>query len=226
MDTSNCRPTRDASGAVGDLTMRFGDWRAQPQRERIVNKIMDILKTHLPFSRYERLQELQKIAERVEKEIYAAATSQSEYSRKICLHMLTIETRLQNPIPHTLLSNSRDWQEEVYQKIKTMKYLYQLDLRHPLCATGAVGESGDWRAHLQAGSRQRVANKITKHLERFLPFSGHAELQAMAVCFEDKIYNVAASREEYLRKISLKMLTMENRYIPMQSNSSANPQIQ
>ncbi|XP_076935968.1 uncharacterized protein LOC143602875 isoform X3 [Bidens hawaiensis] len=213
MDTSNRRPTRDASCAIGDLTMRYGDWRAQLQRERIVNKI------------YERLQELQKIAERVENEIYTAATSQSEYSRQICLHMLTIETRLQNPIPHTLLSNSRDWQEEVYQKIKTMKYLYQLDLRHPLCATGAVGEFGDWRAHLQQGSRQRVANKITKHLEGCLPFSGHAELQAMAVCFEDKIY-VAASKEEYLRKISLKMLTMENRYIPMQSNSSVNPRIQ
>ncbi|KAI7746335.1 hypothetical protein M8C21_030586 [Ambrosia artemisiifolia] len=217
MDTSNRRPTQG-----GDVTMEFGDWRTPLQRERIINKIMDTLKKNLPFSRYDRLQELNKIAERVEHEIYTAVTTQSEYTRKICFMMLTMETRLQYPmsdaasVPLGSIANGGDWQEEVYQKIKTMKELYLLDLRFKDNASGAVGdavlESGDWRVQLRADSRQRVVNKITDTLKRCLPFSGHEELQYMAAVFEEKIYNIATSQSEYLRKISLKMLLMQARY--------------
>ncbi|KAF5815399.1 putative mediator complex subunit 15, KIX domain-containing protein [Helianthus annuus] len=113
----------------GDPAMEFRDWRAQLQRKRIINKIMDTLKKHLPFSGYERLQELKKIAERVEREIHTAATSQSEYSRKVCFMMLTMETRLKNP----MLSNS------AAITIKAMQKLYLL-------------ESDDWKAQLQDSS--------------------------------------------------------------------------
>ncbi|KAK9077746.1 hypothetical protein SSX86_006083 [Deinandra increscens subsp. villosa] len=349
MDTSNCRPTQGARGAAGDPTMESGDWRAQLQREMTVNKIMDTLKKHLPFPRHERLQELNKIAKRVEEEIYTAATSQSEYSRKICFMMLTMETRLQNPKLDSMLSNSlpfdliaqtgnrngRDWQQEVYQKIKAMKYQYLLDIRRTQGASGAVGdpdmksgdwrseysrkicfmmltietrlqtplvdsvksnsaasynslhhsvpfdsiaridnpngrdwqqevyqkikamkdlylldlrriqdardsvadpimasvdwratqsaggaigdpilESVDWKAQLQAESRQRIVNKILETLKRHLPFSGPEglqELMKIALTFEEKIYSTATSQSDYLRKISLKMLTMETR---------------
>ncbi|KAK6945578.1 Mediator complex subunit 15, KIX domain [Dillenia turbinata] len=57
-----------------------GDWRAQLQpdsRQRIVDKIMDTLKRHLPFSVNEGLHELKKIAVRFEEKIYTAATSQA-----------------------------------------------------------------------------------------------------------------------------------------------------
>ncbi|KAJ0768959.1 putative coactivator CBP, KIX domain superfamily, mediator complex subunit 15, KIX [Helianthus annuus] len=67
---------RPIHGAFGDPAMESGDWRAQLQRKRIINKIMDTMKKHLPFSGYERLRELKKIAERVEQEIHTAATSQ------------------------------------------------------------------------------------------------------------------------------------------------------
>ncbi|KAM0029645.1 putative coactivator CBP, KIX domain superfamily, mediator complex subunit 15, KIX [Helianthus debilis subsp. tardiflorus] len=123
--------------------MESGDWRDQLQRQTFLCKIMDTLKRHLPFSKYERLQELKKIAERVEQEIYTVATNQSEYTRKICFMMLTMETRLQNPVrsnsnvailynsvnPSIPLDSSAngDWQEEVYQQIKAMKDLYLLD---------------------------------------------------------------------------------------------------
>ncbi|KAJ0944664.1 putative mediator complex subunit 15, KIX domain-containing protein [Helianthus annuus] len=90
---------------------------------------MDTLKKHLPFSGYERLQELKKIAERVEQEIHTAATSQSEYSRKVCFMMLTMETRLKNPMQ----SNS------AAITIKAMQKLYLL-------------ESDDWKAQLQDSS--------------------------------------------------------------------------
>ncbi|KAM0029655.1 putative coactivator CBP, KIX domain superfamily, mediator complex subunit 15, KIX [Helianthus debilis subsp. tardiflorus] len=109
MDTNNWRPTQGANGAIGDPTMETGDWRAQLQadsRQRIVNKIMDTLKRHLPFSGHEGLQELKKIAVRFEEKIYTAATSQSDYLRKISLKMLTMETRSQNPMSDPMQSNS------------------------------------------------------------------------------------------------------------------------
>ncbi|KAB5563792.1 hypothetical protein DKX38_003846 [Salix brachista] len=100
MDTNNWRPT--APG--GEPVMDMGDWRAQLQpdsRQRIVNKIMDTLKRHLPFSGQEVLQELKKIAVRFEEKNYTAATNQSDYLRKISLKMLTMETKSQNTIPTT-----------------------------------------------------------------------------------------------------------------------------
>ncbi|KAI5593552.1 hypothetical protein BDE02_03G021300 [Populus trichocarpa] len=48
---------------------------------------MEILKRHLPFSGQEGLQELKKIAVRFEEKVYTAATSQSDYLRKISLKM-------------------------------------------------------------------------------------------------------------------------------------------
>ncbi|XP_030492178.2 mediator of RNA polymerase II transcription subunit 15a isoform X1 [Cannabis sativa] len=104
MDTNNWRPIQG-----GEPTMDTTDWRTQLQhdsRQRIVNKIMDTLKKHLPFSGQEGLLELKKIAERFEEKIYSAATSQSDYLRKISLKMLTMETKSQNNnIPNPLPSN-------------------------------------------------------------------------------------------------------------------------
>ncbi|XP_030967727.1 uncharacterized protein LOC115988334 [Quercus lobata] len=75
-------------------------------RERIVNKITETLKRSLPVSGQEGLHELRKIAIRFEEKIYTAATSQSDYLRKISLKMLTVETKFQNPIGNALPSNS------------------------------------------------------------------------------------------------------------------------
>ena len=67
---------------------------------------METLKRHLPVSGQEGLHELRKIAIRFEEKIYTAATSQSDYLRKISLKMLTMETKSQNPIGNALPSNS------------------------------------------------------------------------------------------------------------------------
>lgn len=51
-------------------------------------------------------------------------------------------------------------------------------------------------------------------LKRHLPFSeleGALEIERIAVRFEERIYSSASSQSDYLRKISLKMLTMEAR---------------
>ncbi|XP_062156090.1 mediator of RNA polymerase II transcription subunit 15a-like isoform X2 [Alnus glutinosa] len=159
MDTNSWRsnpsqaPVGGAAGAGGagvggEPTMDTGDWRNQlppDSRQRIVNKIMDTLKRHLPVSGQEGLHELKKIAIRFEEKIYTAATSQSDYLRKISLKMLTMETKSQNPIVNSLPSNAAgssnehpdsvsldsmaqtghanggDWQEEVCQELKAIK---------------------------------------------------------------------------------------------------------
>ncbi|KDP37022.1 hypothetical protein JCGZ_06078 [Jatropha curcas] len=105
MDTNNWTPT----GQGAEPTMDAGDWRAQLQpdsRQRIVNKIMETLKRHLPFSGQEGLEELKKIAVRFEEKIYTAAASQPDYLRKISLKMLTMESKSQNPMPNSLPPNA------------------------------------------------------------------------------------------------------------------------
>ncbi|KAM3210647.1 hypothetical protein ACQJBY_064554 [Aegilops geniculata] len=102
---ANWRPTQgsDPAAAAAGVDPNAppaagGDWRAQLQpeaRSRIVNKIMETLKKHLPVSVPEGLNELQKIAVRFEEKIYTAATNQSDYLRKISLKMLSMETKTQ-----------------------------------------------------------------------------------------------------------------------------------
>ncbi|KAL5707791.1 hypothetical protein ACHQM5_018652 [Ranunculus cassubicifolius] len=91
---------------------------------------------------------------------------------------------------------------------------------------GGGGDVPDWRTQLQADSRQRIVNKIMETLKRHLPISGPEglqELKKIAVRFEEKIYSAATTQSDYLRKISLKMLTMETK---SQNNSGApNPVI-
>ncbi|XP_031744497.1 mediator of RNA polymerase II transcription subunit 15a isoform X5 [Cucumis sativus] len=66
---------------------------------------METLKRHLPVSGQEGLSELRKIAVRFEEKIFTAATSQSDYLRKISLKMLTMETKTQPPMGNSLLVN-------------------------------------------------------------------------------------------------------------------------
>ncbi|KAF4386189.1 hypothetical protein F8388_016441 [Cannabis sativa] len=100
MDNNNWRSIQGGEPMIDNT-----DWRTQLQhdsRQRIVNKIMDTLKKHLPFSGQDGLLELKKIAERFEEKIYSAATSQSDYLRKISLKMLSMENKSQNnnaPLP-------------------------------------------------------------------------------------------------------------------------------
>ncbi|CAK7356976.1 unnamed protein product [Dovyalis caffra] len=90
----------------GEPVMDSGDWRTQlppGSRKRIVCKIMETLKRHLPYSGRRGLRDLEKIAIRFEERIYAAATSQSDYLRKISLKMFAMEIKSQ---PISLPSNS------------------------------------------------------------------------------------------------------------------------
>ncbi|KAK7261977.1 hypothetical protein RIF29_28304 [Crotalaria pallida] len=93
MDTNNGTPDQSIEPNVDT-----SDWRGQLQpesRQRIVDKVMDSLKRHLPVSTPEGLLELRKIAQRFEEKIFTAAKSQTDYLLKISLKMLTMETKSQ-----------------------------------------------------------------------------------------------------------------------------------
>ncbi|KAK2371624.1 mediator of RNA polymerase II transcription subunit 15a [Trifolium repens] len=72
-------------------------------------------------------------------------------------------------------------------------------------------DTSDWRGQLQPEKRKELMDI----LERHLPVSGQEglhELREIAQRFEEKIFTTATSQYDYLRKISIKMLTLENRH--------------
>ncbi|KAL5072145.1 hypothetical protein RYX36_023032 [Vicia faba] len=90
MDSNNWMPNPGSEPTLDSV-----NWRIQlhpGSRQRIVNKIMDILKKHLPVSGNEGLLELRKISQRFEDKIYDASTSQADYLRKISMKMLMAKT--------------------------------------------------------------------------------------------------------------------------------------
>ncbi|KAL1299825.1 hypothetical protein HN51_044375 [Arachis hypogaea] len=99
---------------------REREWRYQLRpdcRQRIVNKITETLRRHLPVSGPEGSQELWRIARRFEEKIFIAATSQSDYLRKISLKMLTMETTSQGR--HGQLSNQLGLNNEPANPVDT-----------------------------------------------------------------------------------------------------------
>ncbi|KAJ4890027.1 Mediator of RNA polymerase II transcription subunit 15a [Raphanus sativus] len=81
----------------------------------------------------------------------------------------------------------------------------------------------DWRTQLSFDSRQKVVNKILDTLKKQIPFCGQEginELSRIAVRFEEKIFSRAVNPSDYLRIISLKMLTVEGRQYNAAGSSS------
>ncbi|CAM8980178.1 unnamed protein product [Rhodiola kirilowii] len=105
MESNNWRP---AQSDTPPNNIDASDWRSllpPDSRQRIVNKILETLKKHLPYSGQDGLLELKNMAVRYEDKTYSAATSQSDYLRKISLKMLTMETKSQNTIAGSLATN-------------------------------------------------------------------------------------------------------------------------
>ncbi|URE30088.1 hypothetical protein MUK42_17947 [Musa troglodytarum] len=106
MEGNSWRPAQGESAAASDAGS--ADWRTQLQpeaRHRIVNKIMETLKRHLPISVPEGLNELQKIAIRFEEKIYTAASNQnkSQHSASINPAMSNSTSLNQNSADPALL---------------------------------------------------------------------------------------------------------------------------
>ena len=231
MDHNNWKPNH-----VTEANMVTSDRRGglqQESRQRIVNKIMDTLKRHLPVSGQEGLHKLQKIAQRFEEKIFTAATSQSDYLRRISLKMLTMETKshgtMANPpnqgvpsnqTPDPVTYNTVEAHESDTQYVTLLspspqnRHHHQMDNNNwrPNQGTEANMDASDWRGGVPQELRQGIVNKILDTLKRLLPVSGQEgflELQKIAERFEEKVFTAATSQSDYLRKIALKMLNME-----------------
>ncbi|XP_038979504.1 mediator of RNA polymerase II transcription subunit 15a-like isoform X1 [Phoenix dactylifera] len=97
MEGSTRNPSRVEGSARADA--RPADWRSDlnaESRQRVVGKIISSLKKHFPPGASEGLSDFQKLAVRFEQKVYAAATSQDDYLRRISAKLLTMETRAQN----------------------------------------------------------------------------------------------------------------------------------
>eukprot|EP00246_Nothoceros_aenigmaticus_P015744 TRINITY_DN6778_c0_g1_i1.p1 TRINITY_DN6778_c0_g1~~TRINITY_DN6778_c0_g1_i1.p1 ORF type:complete len:132 (+),score=21.88 TRINITY_DN6778_c0_g1_i1:31-396(+) len=78
----------------------------------------------------------------------------------------------------------------------------------------AGGNANDWRTALANESRTRLVKRIMETLQRHMPVTGQEgmnELYNIALRFEQKIFQAASDQQDYLRKISLKMLSLETR---------------
>ncbi|KAL1561875.1 mediator of RNA polymerase II transcription subunit 15a-like isoform X2 [Salvia divinorum] len=305
----NWRECQPEAGVTGLAVSAGGGWRTQlppGSRHRIVDKMLETLKMHIPFVGEEGLQDLQETALRCEERIFMKATGQSDYLRKITSKMLGVEMRSQklrlNPLQSNAASastNSQDptsqsmhsqiqnqaqqlptpmvsnqsWQhilsQNIQNNIQTTGVPNSTGLSHSMPPVGGMSlvlnaiwldvpanmygnsqrqipgeqqqvvsqdtqqrsqnpvvnllqsndvaasmEVGDWRSQLRPDIRTRIVNKIVETLKRHIPFSGlngALEIERMAARFEEMIHSVATSQSDYLRKISLKMLTIQMR---------------
>ncbi|KAK9106968.1 hypothetical protein Syun_022979 [Stephania yunnanensis] len=73
---------------------------------------------------------------------------------------------------------------------------------------GSVGERRDSRERGSEREGEGARSTLRRHLPIYGP-EGLIELRKIAGRFEEKIFDSASSLDDYLRKISLKMLTME-----------------
>ncbi|KAJ4915903.1 Uncharacterized protein Rs2_01453 [Raphanus sativus] len=194
------------------------DWRTHlpfDSRQKIVNKILETLKKHLPYSGPEGINELKRIAVRFEEKIFSRAVNQNDYLRIISLKMLTMETKAQNAagsssnlaLDNVMINNGN---------VKTS-----------LLNEEPAINSGDWRAQVPPDSRHRIVNKIMGILMKHVTHSGTEginELKGIAARFEEKVFRSAVNQTDYLRKISVKMLTIPPApasSIPAESNKLA-----
>ncbi|XP_013584424.1 PREDICTED: uncharacterized protein LOC106293307 [Brassica oleracea var. oleracea] len=189
-----------------------GDWRTQlppGSRQNIVNKIMDTLKRHFPYSGPEGINELKRIAARFEEKIFSSAVNQTDYLRKISMKMLTMETKAQNAAgsDSSILADSNNLTLDIIRN-----HLIKDNAETSLLNVEPTINSGDWRIQLPLDSRQKNIDKLMETLKKHVPYSGQEgieELRRIALSFEELIFNTAINQVDYFRKISLKMQTME-----------------
>ncbi|GLJ55470.1 hypothetical protein SUGI_1191140 [Cryptomeria japonica] len=116
------------------------NWRnelSQDSRQKIVNKIMDTLQRHMPFTGPDGMNELKKIALRFEEKIYAAAVDQQDYLRKISLKMLSLRNHVSRDV-NSLAGGS----SSSNQKSLDPGLLMQTQMRNPSHPPTIVGSNG------------------------------------------------------------------------------------
>ncbi|CAA7026064.1 unnamed protein product [Microthlaspi erraticum] len=187
------------------------DWRTQmppDSRQKIINKIMETLKKHLPFSLPEGLNELRRIATRFEERIFSDAVNQTDYLRKISMKMLTMEIKSQNAAGPGSTSSITPAKRS-FLSSQGYHHMENVNSRLPIPKAEPGEITGDWRMYLPPGSRQRNAHKIRETLTKHVGQEGSFELMSIATSLEEFICRTAIDQVDYVRKISFKMQTME-----------------
>lgn len=88
--------------------METNNWRNEESRQKIVNKIMDTLRRHMPHRGPDGMNDLKKTALRFENKIYTQAGSQKDYLQRISLKMLSLESKaIQPSFPGSSPGNSQ-----------------------------------------------------------------------------------------------------------------------
>nr|XP_025610753.1 uncharacterized protein LOC112703497 isoform X2 [Arachis hypogaea] len=178
-------------------TTTTSNWRDQlhPEtRQLLLNNIMNKLKIGHPLGDYDEDLEFQKIAHSIEQKSYGGATNQM-----LMLHTIIPECK------------RADYFDEIASKLLLLE----------------KAREREWRSQLRPDSRQRIVNKIMEKIGRHLPVSrpeGSQELWKIARRLEEKIFAAASSQTDYLRKISLKMLTMETIYQGRHEHANPEPE--
>ncbi|KAF8049543.1 hypothetical protein N665_2183s0005 [Sinapis alba] len=184
------------------------DWKTQfpsGSRENIVNKMMETLRKHLPYSGEEGMNELRKIASRFEDRIFRDAVNQTDYFRKISTKMLTMETKRQNGAASS--SSSSLPYPGAYNSLPLNPGYHQMKMEGSVKAEPAEN-IGDWRTCLPPDSRNKNANKIKGTLTKHVPNcgkEGNKELEKIATSLEELIFNTAIDQVDYLHKTSFKI---------------------
>jgi len=89
--------------------MDTNNWRNDESRQRIVNKINNILQRHVPQGSLDGMNKLVKIASlasRFEEKIFTIAINQQDYIRRISLKMLSLESKVTAPLGNHFLGSS------------------------------------------------------------------------------------------------------------------------
>ncbi|XP_024543520.1 myb-like protein P [Selaginella moellendorffii] len=82
----------------------------------------------------------------------------------------------------------------------------------------------DWRSGLCSDARNKIVERIMDTLQKHMPHNlpdGMNELLEIACRFEERVYMTATDQQDYIRRISVKMLSLE--YKSSQNNSNAPP---
>ncbi|XP_014506130.1 uncharacterized protein LOC106765876 isoform X2 [Vigna radiata var. radiata] len=219
MNNDDGRPNQGTEG--------YSHWNGlHPEtRQMNIDKMVDLLKRHLPDSGQDVLPELHMIAQRFEEKIFNAATSLPDYLLKISSKMHSMETGCQctkaNP-PNQVTYIKVEAQQSDTQtvivptpspNISLKRHQHQMDNdnERPNQGTETICH---WRDGLHPEIRQINAIKIMNVFKRHIPYPSQEflhDLQKIAQRFEEKIFTTATSQSDYLRKISLKMFTMETK---------------
>ncbi|WCJ40447.1 Mediator of RNA polymerase II transcription subunit 15a [Euphorbia peplus] len=101
MDNDNSRPGTEPYVETG------GDWRTQlppDSHQRIVNKIMEVMKRNIPFSGPEALEDLKKLV-LFEEKFYSTSLSESDYRKRMSVKMLAVVSKSQNTVSNSFQPN-------------------------------------------------------------------------------------------------------------------------